>query len=113
MSGRVPSQSVFVAGPPASCYASPDPMALTADQKRPLIEAHRISDPDTGSADVQVALLTERINGLKAHFDANPKDHHSRLGLLKMVGKRKRLLRYIEQQDVAKFRTLKERLGIR
>ena len=88
-------------------------MTLSVAQKRPLIEAYRITDPDTGSAEVQVALLTERINGLKDHFDANPKDHHSRLGLLKMVGKRKRLLRYIEQQDVAKFRVLKEKLGIR
>lgn len=88
-------------------------MALTADEKRPVIEEHRINDSDTGSAEVQVALLTKRINDLKAHFDVHKHDHHSRLGLLKMVGKRKRLLKYIEKQDVAKFRVLKEQLGIR
>ena len=88
-------------------------MALTAEQKRPVIEDHRKHETDTGSAEVQIALLTKRINDLKGHFDEHSKDHHSRRGLLKMVGKRKRLLAYIEQQDVAKFRALKERLGIR
>lgn len=88
-------------------------MALTADQKRPVIDEHRKHESDTGSAEVQIALLTKRINDLKGHFEQHTKDHHSRLGLLKMVGKRKRLLSYIEQQDVAKFRALKERLGIR
>ena len=88
-------------------------MALTADQKRPVIEDHRKHESDTGSAEVQIALLTKRINDLKGHFEKHTKDHHSRRGLLKMVGKRKRLLSYIEQQDVAKFRALKEGLGIR
>jgi small subunit ribosomal protein S15 len=88
-------------------------MAPTPDQKRPLIEEHRINDRDTGSAEVQIALLTKRINDLRDHFEANKKDHHSRLGLLKMVGKRKRLLNYIERQDVQKFRGLKQKLGIR
>jgi small subunit ribosomal protein S15 len=78
-----------------------------------VIEDHRKHETDTGSAEVQIALLTKRINDLKGHFDEHSKDHHSRRGLLKMVGKRKRLLAYIEQQDVAKFRALKERLGIR
>lgn len=88
-------------------------MALTQDEKRPLIEEHRINDRDTGSAEVQVALLTKRINDLREHFERNRKDHHSRRGLLKMVGKRKRLLSYIEQKDVQKFRALKQTLGIR
>ena len=88
-------------------------MALNAAQKRPLIEAYRINDSDTGSAEVQVAVLTKRIDDLRAHFEKHKKDHHSRRGLLKMVGKRKRLLRYIEGQDVATYRALKEKLGIR
>ena len=81
--------------------------------KASAVETYRVHETDTGSAEVQVALLTKRINDLREHFEANRKDHHSRRGLLKMVGKRKRLLRYIEQQDVAKFRALKEKLGIR
>lgn len=89
-------------------------MALSPDQKSPLIEGYRVNDKDTGSADVQVALLTERINRLNEdHFRQHRKDHHSRLGLLKMVGRRKRLLRYIEKQDVAKYRALIQKLGIR
>lgn len=89
-------------------------MALSPDQKTPLIEGFRINDKDTGSAEVQVALLTERINRLNEdHFRQHRKDHHSRLGLMKMVGRRKRLLRYIEKQDVAKYRALIQQLGIR
>jgi len=88
-------------------------MAFTAEQKRPTIEDFRVHERDTGSAEVQIALLTQRINHLRDHFDANKKDHHSRTGLMKMVGRRKRLLKYIERQDVVKFRALKERLGIR
>jgi small subunit ribosomal protein S15 len=72
-----------------------------------------VNERDTGSAEVQIALLTRRINDLSEHFKAHSKDHHSRLGLLKMVGKRKRLLEYIRRQDVAKYRALIERLGIR
>jgi small subunit ribosomal protein S15 len=72
-----------------------------------------VNERDTGSAEVQIALLTRRINDLSDHFKAHSKDHHSRLGLLKMVGKRKRLLEYIRRQDVAKYRALIERLGIR
>lgn len=89
-------------------------MALTPEQKKPLVEGFRINETDTGSAEVQVALLTERINRLNEnHFRQHRKDHHSRLGLMKMVGRRKRLLRYIEQQDVQKYRALIQQLGIR
>jgi small subunit ribosomal protein S15 len=96
------------------CYPSADIlMARTAAQKRPIIEDFRINDSDSGSADVQIALLTDRIRYLTEHLKEHKKDHHSRLGLLKLVGKRKRLLKYVENQDVVKFRALKERLAIR
>ncbi|HEX9776247.1 MAG TPA: 30S ribosomal protein S15 [Actinomycetota bacterium] len=88
-------------------------MALTAEQKAPVVADHRLHETDTGSAEVQIALLTKRINDLEPHFKAHKRDHHSRRGLLKMVGRRKRLLRYLENQDVAKYRALKKQLGIR
>ncbi|HEX9713149.1 MAG TPA: 30S ribosomal protein S15 [Actinomycetota bacterium] len=88
-------------------------MAFTAEQKRPIVEDFRINETDTGSAEVQVALLTARVNHLTEHLKANPKDHHSRRGLLMMVGRRRRLLKYISQQDVRKYRGIIEKLGIR
>jgi small subunit ribosomal protein S15 len=88
-------------------------MGLTSAAKQPIISDFRINDADTGSAEVQVALLTKRINDLEPHFKANRKDHHSRRGLLMMVGKRDRLLRYIAKQDIQKYRALIARLGIR
>ncbi len=88
-------------------------MAFSADTKRPIIQDFRINERDTGSVEVQIALLSSRINHLTEHLKEAKADHHSRRGLLKMVGKRKRLLKYIEQQDVKKFRALKEKLGIR
>ena len=88
-------------------------MGLSTDTKQQIIPDFRASDRDTGSAEVQIALLTRRINDLSEHFKAHTKDHHSRRGLLKMVGKRKRLLDYVRRQDVAKYRALIERLGIR
>jgi small subunit ribosomal protein S15 len=88
-------------------------MALSTQEKQPIISDFRLNERDTGSAEVQIALLTTRINELSDHFKAHSKDHHSRRGLLKMVGKRKRLLEYVKRQDVAKYRTLIERLGIR
>lgn len=88
-------------------------MGLSTDQKQPIIADFRLNERDTGSAEVQIALLTKRINDLSEHFKAHTKDHHSRRGLLKMVGKRKRLLDYVRKQDVAKYRALIERLGIR
>ncbi len=77
------------------------------------LQKYRINEKDTGSARVQVALLTERINYLNDHFRAHPKDHHSRRGLLKMVGKRRRLLNYLKRTDVAGYRQLVQDLGLR
>lgn len=88
-------------------------MGLSPAQKQPIIADNRINDADTGSSEVQVALLTKRINDLEPHFKANRKDHHSRRGLLMMVGKRDRLLRYVAKNDIQKYRALIAKLGIR
>lgn len=84
-----------------------------AFQKQPVIAQYRASDKDTGSSAVQVALLTERINSLDDHFKKHAKDHHGRRGLLKMVGQRRRLLGYLKRTDLATYRSLIERLGLR
>ena len=84
-----------------------------AFQKSPTIEKYRTHESDTGSARVQVAVLTERINYLTDHFRSHRKDHHSRRGLLKMVGKRRRLLDYMKRTDVAGYRQLVAELGLR
>ena len=84
-----------------------------AFQKQPVITQYRTSDKDTGSSAVQVALLTERINSLTDHFRAHLKDHHSRRGLLKMVGTRRRLLTYLKRSDLPTYRALIEQLGLR
>lgn len=88
-------------------------MATATQDKQAVIADFRINDKDTGSADVQIALLTQRINHLTEHLKTQAKDHHSRRGLLKMVGKRRRLLKYVAKQDVAKYRAIIEKLGIR
>lgn len=88
-------------------------MALTQERKHQLIDEYQVHDTDTGSADVQVAMLTARINKLSQHLQANKKDHSSRRGLLKMIGQRKRLLAYIFNQDQQRYRDLIGRLGIR
>jgi small subunit ribosomal protein S15 len=88
-------------------------MGLTTEQKQPLIVDYRIHERDTGSAEVQIALLTRRINDLTEHLKVFKKDHHSRRGLLMMVGKRRRLLEFVRKQNVAKYRELIERLGLR
>lgn len=81
--------------------------------KKEIIEAYGKNAQDTGSAEVQVALLTDRISHLTAHLKIHPKDIHSRVGLLKMVGKRRRLLNYIKNRNVDDYRSLIEKLGIR
>lgn len=81
--------------------------------KKQIIDAHKTSENDTGSVFVQVALLTERISYLTEHLKANPKDNHTRRGLLKLVGKRKGLLSYLEGKDIDAFRKLKKDLNIR
>jgi small subunit ribosomal protein S15 len=88
-------------------------MALSKDQKEQVIEKFRKHDADSGSPEVQIALLTERINTLSDHFKAHAKDHHSRRGLLKMVGQRKRLLAYLKKKDLEGYRALIKELGIR
>jgi small subunit ribosomal protein S15 len=88
-------------------------MALLQERKHEIIDEYQIHETDTGSADVQVAMLTERINKLSAHLKGNKKDHASRRGLLKMIGQRKRLLAYILKQDQTRYRALITRLGIR
>lgn len=81
--------------------------------KQAVIEKHKVNAADTGSARVQIALLTERINSLTDHFRSHQKDHHSRRGLLQMVSRRRRLLEYLKRKDLAGYRQLIEELGLR
>jgi len=81
--------------------------------KEDIIKKYQLHDSDRGSAPVQVALLTARINDLRTHFDAHKKDHHSRRGLLKMVGRRRRLLEYLKRTDVERYRHIIADLGLR
>ncbi|MBI1748552.1 MAG: 30S ribosomal protein S15 [Acidobacteria bacterium] len=86
---------------------------LAKESKTNLIVAHQLHIKDTGSPEVQVAILTERINYLTSHFKTHQKDHHSRRGLLKMVGQRRRLLDYLKQNSFSRYRALVEKLGLR
>ena len=88
-------------------------MALTADRKQSLIDQYRKHPSDTGSPEVQVALLTERINYLTDHFKTHKKDNHSRRGLLKMVSQRRKLLDYLKRAHIERYREVIEKLGIR
>ncbi|MEC8024760.1 MAG: 30S ribosomal protein S15 [Myxococcota bacterium] len=88
-------------------------MALLPAQKKELIEKHALTEGDTGSPEVQIALLTHRINYLTEHFKTHHKDHHSRRGLLKLVGRRRRLLDYVKKKDVVRYRRIIGELGIR
>jgi len=87
--------------------------AIMAFDKTPTLEKHRTHESDTGSTKVQVALLTERINYLTEHFRTHKKDHHGRQGLLKMVGKRRRLLNYMKRTELDAYRKLVQELGLR
>ena len=82
-------------------------------KKQEIIKTYARNEKDTGSSEVQIALLTERINHLTAHLQKNPSDNHSRRGLLQMVGQRKGLLKYLEKEDINKYRELKKSLNIR
>lgn len=86
---------------------------MTADDKLKVIEDYKTHEGDTGSPEVQVALLTNRINYLTDHFKSHAKDFHSRTGLLKLVGQRRKLLNYLKNKDINRYRTLISRLGIR
>lgn len=88
-------------------------MALQTEQKAQIVADFQRAKGDTGSPEVQVALLTARINGLTGHFKANAKDHHSRRGLLKMVSRRRKLLDYLKRTNADGYRSLIERLGLR
>lgn len=88
-------------------------MALHPDRKAEIIEEFQRAEGDTGSSEVQIALLTERINTLQEHFASHKHDHHSRRGLLKLVGKRRRLLRYLKKTDIERYRNLIKALGLR
>lgn len=88
-------------------------MAFETDKKRGIIEKYRLHETDTGSPEVQIALLSERISYLTDHFKVHKKDHHSRRGLLKLVGQRRRLLDYLKAKDVERYKSLIGDLGIR
>lgn len=88
-------------------------MVLSKENKETVIDKFGSAEGDTGSPEVQIALLTERINGLTEHLKTHKKDHHSRRGLLKMVGKRRRLLTYLQDKNVNRYRTLVKELGLR
>ena len=86
---------------------------MLKDQKTAIIEANRTHEGDTGSPEVQIAILTERIHQLTEHLKVHPNDKHSRLGMYKMVGKRRSLLDYLQKKDIERYRTLIAKLGIR
>lgn len=88
-------------------------MSLTAEQKAKVVQEYQTHQSDTGSPEVQVALLSAHIDDLASHFQSHPKDHHSRLGLLKMVNQRRQLLDYLKRIDGERYRRLIERLGLR
>jgi small subunit ribosomal protein S15 len=88
-------------------------LAVEQEVKEGLVAEHRLHDTDTGSPEVQVAIFSRRISQLNEHLKVNPKDHHSRRGLLLLVGKRRRLLNYLSRNDVERYRSLIGKLGIR
>ncbi|HBB29997.1 MAG TPA: 30S ribosomal protein S15 [Clostridiales bacterium] len=87
--------------------------AITKEQKQAIIEEYRLNDKDTGSPEVQIAILTHRINNLTEHLQSNKKDHHSRRGLLMMVGQRRGFLNYLKDNDIERYRSILARLGLR
>ena len=86
---------------------------ITKEQKQQIIKEYQLKEGDTGSPEVQVAILTYRINDLNEHLKVHKKDHHSRRGLLKMVGQRRNLLKYLRETDIERYRSLIARLGLR
>ena len=88
-------------------------MALSAEEKIEIVKEYRLSDSDTGSPEVQVALLSQNINSLQEHFRDHAKDHHSRRGLIRMVSQRRKLLDYLRGKDQERYTTLIQRLGLR
>jgi small subunit ribosomal protein S15 len=88
-------------------------MSITAQDKTKILTEYRIHDKDTGSPEVQIAILTKRINELRAHFDTHKKDHSSRRGLLKLVSRRNQLLKYLTRQDRTRYTAIIQKLGLR
>ena len=88
-------------------------MTLQQGQKADIISDYKVHEGDTGSPEVQIAILTERINGLTAHLREHRQDHHSRRGLFKLVGRRRRLLAYLNDKDIDRYRAIIQRLGLR
>jgi small subunit ribosomal protein S15 len=88
-------------------------MALAKDQKENIIKQYKVHDSDTGSPEVQIALISERLNGLNSHFQTHKKDHHSRRGLLKLVGQRRKLLGYLKTTDKVRYEKIVKQLGLR
>jgi small subunit ribosomal protein S15 len=88
-------------------------MALSPESKSEIINTHKRSESDTGTPEVQIALLSARISQLTGHFQVHKKDHHSRVGLLKLVGQRRRLLNYLKASDISRYRALIESLNLR
>ncbi|QZY57468.1 30S ribosomal protein S15 [Crassaminicella profunda] len=86
---------------------------MNKEKKQTIIDAHKVHEGDTGSPEVQVAILTTRINELNEHLKVHKKDHHSRRGLLKMVGKRRNLLNYLKDKDIERYRSIIQKLGLR
>ena len=86
---------------------------ITKEQKQAIIEEYKVHEGDTGSPEVQIAILTYRINTLTEHLKANKKDHHSRRGMLKMVGHRRNLLAYLQKKDIERYRAIIDKLGLR
>jgi small subunit ribosomal protein S15 len=88
-------------------------MSITVARKHEIIEEYKVHESDTGSPEVQIAVLTERIKNLTEHFKEHGKDHHSRRGLLQLVGRRRSLLDYLKKNDIARYRSIVQRLGLR
>lgn len=88
-------------------------MATLPEEKQVIIQKHQKHEGDTGSPEVQIAILTDRINSLSQHLQTHKKDHHSRRGLYKMIGKRRGLLNYLQRKDIMRYRSLIEELGLR
>lgn len=88
-------------------------MAFTSEAKASIIDKYRLNDKDTGSSEVQIALLTNRLNYLTGHFKTHAKDHHSRRGLIKIVNRRRKLLDFLKREDVNRYKTIIQDLGIR
>ncbi len=86
---------------------------MEKDVKQQIIDQYKTHEGDTGSPEVQIAILTARINDLNAHFKAHPHDHHSRRGLLKMVGQRRNMLAYLKSKDIERYRAVVQKLGLR